>query len=310
MKEDIRRRREERIRDILMAEEMKRKSHAKEGVEGNLSSHSLVQPDVVLNAPSATAVYNNGEQREEYELNQEYTYDPEQQWKISRSKWNERYGWEEPPTGRGNVWRSLRSRLLVSILLFAAAYGITSFPAEWNAPLRAWIQVSLHDEMDMRPIAAWYERTFSGTPVFIPLFPQDKESTKAVQSTHTYPSPIKGQIVQPFAMNLKSVAIAPDHASGAAIEVQNIATGKIERVTSDEKSGITVTVQHADGLVTVYSGLTATSVQQDDWLEPGATIGTIQSQENQTGVGTEPVLTFAMQQRGVYIDPADVIRID
>ncbi|MBG9734508.1 MULTISPECIES: M23 family metallopeptidase [Paenibacillus] len=310
MKEDIRRRRQERIRDILIAEEVKRKSHAVEDVDGISSPPAFVHPEVVLSYPSATVDNKNIEQREDYESSRRSQYDPEQQWKLNRTQWNERYGWEEPPSRGGSVWRSWRSRLLVSILLFAAAYGITSFPAEWNAPMRAWIQSSLHDEMDMRPIAAWYERTFAGTPVFIPLFPQDKESTKTVQAAHSYPPPIKGQIVQPFAMNLRSVAIEPDDSNGTAIEVQNIATGKIEQVTTDEKNGITVVVQHADGLVSVYGGLSSSSVQVDDWLESGATIGTIQGNGKSAGIGTNPVLTFAMQQRGVYIDPADVIRLD
>lgn len=310
MKEDIRRRRQERIRDILIAEEVKRKSHAVEGVEGISSPPAPVHPEVVLSYPYAAADYKNTEEREEHESIRDYQNDPEQQWKMNRTRWNERYGWQDSPSRRGGVWRSWRPRLLASILLFAAAYGITTFPAEWNAPMRAWIQSSLHDEMDMRPIAAWYERTFAGTPAFIPLFPQDKESARAVQATHTYPSPIKGQIVQPFAMNLRSVAIAPDDPNGEAIEVQNIATGKIERVTTDEKNGITVVVQHADGLVTVYGGLSSSSVQEDDWLEPGAIIGTIQGKGKFAGTGSDPVLTFAMQQRGAYIDPADVIRLD
>lgn len=310
MKEDIRRRRQERIRDILIAEEAKRKSHAMEGVDGISSPPAFVHPEVVLSYPSATTDYKNEEQREEYESSRKYQYDPEQQWKLSRSQWNDRYGWEEPPSRVSSVWRSWRSRFLVSILLFTAAYGITSFPAEWNAPMRVWIQSSLHDEMDMRPIAAWYERTFAGTPVFIPLFPQDKEATKTVQAVHTYPSPIKGQIVQPFAMNLRSIAIEPDDPNGTAIEVHNIATGKIDRITTDGKNGITVVVQHADGLVTVYGGLSSSSVQEDDWLESGATIGMIQGKGKSAGVGSDPVLTFAMQQRGIYIDPADVIRLD
>lgn len=310
MIEDIRRRRQERIRDIIMAEEMNQRSHMMEGSVSKPIDEGVDRTEILTDYSSAPTVYRDGEHCVDHDPKQDDLHDPERQWKISSLRWNERYGWEDHPVGGNTAGHSLRTRLLISILLFATVYGITLFPVEWSAPMRAWIHASLNDEMDMRPIAAWYEQTFSGTPVFFPLFPKQKESARPVQALHSYPSPLKGKIVRPFAWNMENIAIAPDDPGSTAIEIYNIATGKIEKVTSDEKRGITVTIQHADGLVTLYGGLASSTVQKDDWVEAGDAIGTIQGKGQNIASGDDPVLTFSMQQRGAYLDPVDVIRLD
>lgn len=289
--------------------------------EGNVKAHmSISEPPVEMHIaevnsrmkaelPLVSVYQEHQQRRDRLRSKLEQSYDPEKQWKINQTKWNERYGWEDKHT-EGIARCSLRMRIWVSLLLFAVTYGMMTFPVEWNAPIRTWIVHSLTEEMDMRPLAAWYERTFSGTPVFIPLFPKGKEKTLPVQVQKWFHTPIKGKVVQPFAMNMKNIVIAPEHSGSLVVEVHNVATGRIEQVTTDMKEGTTITVRHADGLVTLYGGLASSSVQRGDWLEEGGTIGILQGGKEGVASRSVGALTFSIQRQGLYIDPSDVINFD
>lgn len=313
MIEDIQRRRQERIREIIDVKEAKCKARTPL-VEFPIRMERIAEGDngPTTKLPLISVNQVNQEHWRRHDaggLGSEQSHDPEKQWKINQTKWNKRYGWEDKHT-EGTTWRSLRIRMLISTLLSVAVYGLMAFPLEWNSPMRAWIVTSLTEEMDMRPLADWYERTFSGTPAFIPIFPKEKEITLPVKAGKYLNSPIKGKIVKPFVINMKSVALAPDDSGSSTIEVRNVATGRVERVMTDTKEGITVMVRHAEGLITLYGGLSSSSVQKDDWLEGNETIGVLQSGGGETGSSSAKVLIFSMQQHGAYIDPSDVIHFD
>lgn len=237
------------------------------------------------------------------------SFDPEQQWKATHSQWNERFGWEEKPS-KSNYWRSLRSRIMISFMLFAVTYGIMSYPVQWSTPIRQWLMKSLTEEMDFRPFAAWYERTFSGKPVFIPLFPKNDNSVQPIQARKAFVSPVKGEVVQSFSATMKHIVIAVTLPSFGEVNVHSAAAGKVEQVIPDNKEGISILLQHANGFRTEYVGITTSELQKNDWVDMGETIGTLSTgrlQRSSQNIDARSFLTFALKQGGTYIDPTDVI---
>ncbi|WP_019422363.1 M23 family metallopeptidase [Paenibacillus sp. OSY-SE] len=305
MIEDIRRRRQERIREIINKENPR---EAKMVVmePQNITDDKYIIPyedEFPLAAdPRGDVTWNDTESIPAY------SGDPERLWKSSRRQWHDRYGWDQEPGG--GLWRSIRIRLMLSVLLLAAAYGVMRYPAEWNAPARAWIVQALTEEMDMKPIAAWYNRTFSGAPSFIPQFAQGVDATKPAQARISLIPPLKGQVVQPFAMSLKGVRIAADSSEGGVAEVHSATTGRVIDITHHPEKGTTVIVQHAEGLETVYGGLSSSSVQMNDWVEAGEAIGSLADFSSSSSATQPNTLYFSIKKEGQYIDPSDVISFD
>lgn len=317
MIEDIRRRRQERIREIIRQEQ--RSSEAKRRYEAGTSflpvQHSEHKPSMIRPAqtaePGTAEIPGDSEvmgghpplRLNEMELPTD-SPDPEWLWKASKRQWHERYGWEEERNGE--FWRSFRTRIVLSFLLFAAAFALFRFPADWNEQARQWIGRSLTEEMDMRPIASWYERTFSGSPSFIPLFQGNRNEAASVQGGLSLHPPVKGTVLQPFDMNGNGIRIAADTGAAAYTEVVSVATGRVTEVDRRAEDDIQVTVQHASGVVSIYGGLAASEVKVNDWLEEGEDVGMLKSSaEDRTAA-----LYFALLRDGEYIDPTDVIAFD
>lgn len=318
MIEDIRRRRQERIREIISQEQ--RLSEAEPRHEAGPSflpvQHTGQEPPITrpaqMTAPRTVEIPGDSEEMgghspirfDEMEILAADSTDPERLWKASHRQWHERYGWEQER--KGGFWRSFRTRIMLSVLLFAAAFAIFRFPADWNEPARQWIGRSLTEEMDMRPIAAWYERTFSGSPSFIPLFQGNRKEAASVQGGLSLHPPVKGTVLQPFDMNGNGIRIAADTGAAAYTEVMSVATGRVTGVNRRAEDDIQITVQHASGVVSIYGGLAASEVKVNDWLEEGEVVGMLESPaEDRTAA-----LYFALLRDGEYIDPTDVIAFD
>lgn len=317
MIEDIRRRRQERIREIISQEQ--RSSEAERRHEAGTSflpvQHTEHEPPIIrpaqTSAPRTVEIPGDSEELgghpllrlDEMEILADST-DPERLWKASQRQWHERYGWEQERNG--GFWRSFRTRIVLSVLLFAAGFALFRFPADWNEPARQWIGRSLTEEMDMRPIAAWYERTFSGSPSFIPLFQGNRNEAASVQGGLSLHPPVKGTVLQPFDMNGNGIRIAADTGAAAYTEVVSVATGRVTEVKRRAEDDIQITVQHASGVVSIYGGLAASEVKVNDWLEEGEAVGVLGNPaENRTAA-----LYFALLRDGEYIDPTDVIAFD
>ncbi|NKI23853.1 M23 family metallopeptidase [Paenibacillus dendritiformis] len=317
MIEDIRRRRQERIREIISQEQRSSEEERRHNAGTSLLPvhHPVQEPPSTRPAqtagPKVVEIPAESDELEvhpslrlsELELLADST-DPERMWKASRRQWHERYGWEQERNG--GFWRSFRTRMVLSVLLFAAAFAIFRFPADWNEPARQWIGRSLTEEMDMRPIAAWYEQTFSGSPSFIPLFQGKRNDTASVQGGLSLHPPVKGTVLQPFDMNRNGIRIAAETGTEGSAEVVSVATGRVTEVNRRAEDDIQITVQHASGVVSIYGGLAASEVKVNDWLEEGEAVGTLGSPEGDRAAA----LYFALLRDGEYIDPTDVIAFD
>ena len=94
-----------------------------------------------------------------------------------------------------------------------------------------------------------------------------------------------------------------DFAADVGAEVYAVASGEVTEVKNDPVWGVTVTVDHMNGFVTRYCGLSqALSVQKGDKLSGGDLIGTLGNTADIESSLT-PHLHLEMLHNGAYIDP-------
>ncbi|MCJ8013787.1 M23 family metallopeptidase [Paenibacillus sp. KQZ6P-2] len=275
-KTSIKQRREERIRDLLLREDI-----------------TQPIPKPVQESPK---LWNDGKLPDSYMPEP----DPEKMWKKEQAK------------GRGPFHSNTRFisgfmwRLFFSVIIFALVWGIFKFPQPWSIRMQDYVMQSLNREMDFQEVEVWYESHFGKAPVFIPIFKQNQTSPMKVNASRSLYPPIEGEIVQAFAVSLKGIEIAPRKISNVPVEVKSVETGRVIDVSGNSETGITVTIQHTGKLVASYGHLADTRLQKNDWVEGGDAVGHLQA----AAKGETPSLSFSMKVNGNYVDPADVIPID
>lgn len=94
-----------------------------------------------------------------------------------------------------------------------------------------------------------------------------------------------------------------DFAAEVGSEVYAVSGGEITEIKNDPVWGVTVTLDHMNGFVTRYCGMSqALEVQQGDKLSGGDLIGTVGNTADIESALT-PHLHLEMQHNGSYIDP-------
>ncbi|WP_028543582.1 M23 family metallopeptidase [Paenibacillus taiwanensis] len=305
MKADIRKRRQERIRQLTSGdaeapEVVRGRPHASPVPTKQMESAELFPQTLRPSIDGVPVTTTNANTLGNYEE------DPEEAWRSSRQQWGERYGWYEktaPPT-RGRFVRSVRLQLTGAVLLCVCAAAILRISSPWTESASVWLKSALTQDMNMAPIAAWYEATFGGSPAFIPIWNNQGELTQEMHAKHQLDRPLEGTVVQPFALNLKGIELA---SKTSDTSVHAAATGKVMDIIRDPEAGTTVLIQHTDGYMSIYGRLEVSHVNVDDWLESGEVIGSI---GNSSSPDRPATLFFAIKKNGQYVDPADVIDID
>lgn len=307
MKEDIRRRRQARIRELTAMNDHTsvRKTGVTTPPELNDDISSEARRD--LTAVPIDAADSN-------EMNSIPLImperDPELVWRASRGNWESQYGWNEPanPNGKRPFTHTLRIQIIGSVLLFAIVSLLLQFPASWTKQAQQWVTASLQHNMNLGAIAAWYEETFGGSPAFIPIWNQSENKAQAVQAGVHFIRPIEGELLQPYIPSEKGIEFIPQ-ARGSDALVYSAAMGKVLDVVRDAQQGITLTIQHSGGYTSTYGHLTSSKVSVNDWVEAGEWIGEIVNSEP-SAIGDASTLYFAIQQNGSYVNPLEVIPLD
>lgn len=195
-------------------------------------------------------------------------------------------------------------RWVCAALVFAAAWGWFKLELPGSKEAHTWMVSSVTRDMDFEAIEAWYGDTFGGSPSFFP-FNQDKNETKEVSARLTPQEttvPVAGTVIESFAQSKSGVKVAA--LSGS--EVVAIFTGRVMQVTQDQNGGITIRVQHANNLSTVYGNIGNAVVKPNDWVETGQALGQLEGTED----SESGILFFAVQENGETLDPADVVTFD
>ncbi len=79
--------------------------------------------------------------------------------------------------------------------------------------------------------------------------------------------------------------------------------GKVESIVSDGLYGTVLTIDHGDGMQSVYANLAPeTSVKSGEWVDPGVVLGTV-GRSALCEIGQSGHLHFEMRSNGEAVDP-------
>ncbi|MCF2943957.1 M23 family metallopeptidase [Paenibacillus tarimensis] len=210
----------------------------------------------------------------------------------------------EDPTRYGKSWGGMRVKLVISLFIFGAVWGLFSLKPSGTEDIQRFVLSALTEELDTEAAAEWYKKTFAGAPSFIPIFDRTVTEAKRVDGSVAQPAVlpiIDGTVVRSFAETLNGVEIAGRPGS----EITVIETGRVGLVSGNEADGYSIVVQHADNRTSIYGRLRETSVEAGDWVEAGERLGWL----NDTPDG-DSLLYFAVRVDGRYVDPTDVVPLD
>ncbi|WP_284637901.1 M23 family metallopeptidase [Paenibacillus silviterrae] len=233
--------------------------------------------------------------------------DPEVEWNRKWERdWQEyrRYG-EDPP--RDDRWVPGKSRirlhLVLSGVLFAMVWGIFQVDHPLAEKGRSYVRAALTQSMDLNGVAAWYDKTFGGSPSFLPamnpLKHQEAEKV-AVTAKHYFP-PVQGKVTGMFQPDREGIVLE----AKAGSPVSALDTGRVSFAGTREGSGYTVILQHSGKMKSVYGNLEPGAVQVGDWIKGGETVG-VMAKSNGAAAG----LFFAVSKNDKYVNPADVVALD
>ncbi|MBN2984845.1 M23 family metallopeptidase [Cohnella algarum] len=209
----------------------------------------------------------------------------------------------------GRFMKGLLIRTAIAGVLLAAAWAGLRLELPGSAEAKEWALDAVTRDMDFRAVEAWYGNTFGGSPSFLPSFRHQEQSrpVSAEWSRDAVVPPLAGRLVETFGEGGDGVRIAAEEGSPVAA----VHTGRVTQVTADEEGAATISVQHANRVVTVYGNVIDPEVRPGDWVEAGQKLGELGT--GRTGDGSlagEGTLFFAIKQNGKTLDPAEVVPFD
>ena len=147
--------------------------------------------------------------------------------------------------------------------------------------------------------------------------PDGTENPGKQRSASSFTVPLKGKVIMNFSNDVPVYSQTLDQFivhSGVDIEapadtqVLAAGDGTITKVYNDDKLGITIEVNHGNGIITRYSNLSTTKmVGEGDVVKKGQPISGVGSSSLFESVES-PHLHFEVLKDGVAIDPSEYIR--
>ena len=138
--------------------------------------------------------------------------------------------------------------------------------------------------------------------------------TKSVATVYTWP--VKGDIIQVYSPDQQVFSTTMDDwrthpgidiAAEAGAQVKAAGNGTVESVEQDYFMGTTVTIDHGNGVKSVYANLTEIpTVKAGDSVSVGDIIGSVGSTAKAESLSASH-LHFEMTNSGAYVDPADYL---
>ncbi|MBD2861005.1 peptidoglycan DD-metalloendopeptidase family protein [Paenibacillus oceani] len=240
--------------------------------------------------------------------------DPEFVWKHrEQERWTamgraEQPGWTDTPDNGGMTPPSVRQiwvKLGLSAVVFAGVWGLFQLDHPMAQRGQAWVRTALTVDYDFTAVAAWYERSFGGVPAWLPSI-REKDAPEAQKASTSS----LGRIYVP--VTGKIVSRSGDGDLGITLRTEPLAaviaidTGRVVSVTSGTDKGTVVVVQHADGLQSTYAWLQSTTLQKNDWVNGGETIGSVTTD----AAGGAGKLYVVVKKDNQYVNPTEVIPFD
>ena len=242
--------------------------------------------------------------------------DPEYVWKqMNKSRWDTWLKEDRSPGGAlerrggdGPKRPAIGYRFGASVVLFVLVWGLYQSDHPLAVRGQLWIRNALTEPYDFTAVAAWYKDRFGSLPSFLPAWgrhgdPSDDPAQKASATAgRTLYSPVRGKIVVPFGRDTQGVTLeTPSEAPVTAIDA-----GIVLSVSESPDSGTTVTIQHPNGIQSIYGSLSVSTLKPHDWVKGGERIGTVAP----AGSGRNGKFYFAVKKDNQYVNPAEVVSFD
>ena len=239
-----------------------------------------------------------------------------------------------PPAGRGGGGTSRQERdthmkdsrnerlramfagrgYYIAIALCLVAAGTIGYFALRERPVTVE-QTDTPPVLDIQPVTPT-QPVVKPAPVVIPDPVEEAEITEPAELLPQVVSPLDGTTVTVFSMTelLYDPTMADwrthdglDVMAELGSTVVAAREGTVESIVADALYGTVLTIDHGDGIKTVYANLAdVPAVNVGDWVEAGATIGSVGTTAIcEIGQGTH--LHFAVTVDGVYVDPLEYL---
>ncbi|MFZ2537407.1 MAG: M23 family metallopeptidase [Oscillospiraceae bacterium] len=143
---------------------------------------------------------------------------------------------------------------------------------------------------------------------------EEQANTSIVQG---YILPLKGSVLNAYSgekmvksktLNDWGLHTGMDISASVSTPVKSMSGGKIKEVKNDSLWGTTVTIEHADGIVSYYSNLkSAVNVKVNQTVDMGTVIGAV-GETCDIERAEESHLHFGVKKDGNWVDPMSVIK--
>jgi len=238
--------------------------------------------------------------------------DPEEVWKekerqlFGNSGDGGGFGYDrDEPKGRLGISHTLRIQLAASLVLFAAVWGVFHVNSAKTEPARQAVRDVMTKEWNFTAVSTWYEKRFGTLPSFLPAF-HTKEGNEAAKvdagQAEAYAVPVAGTIASAFADDTPWIGLA----TAAGTPVKAIDSGLVTNAGEQADGVLTLTVRHAGGVESTYTGLEELKLQKGDWVQKGETIGRV-SRAAASGQGR---FRFAVMKDGLFVNPLEWVHFD
>jgi stage IV sporulation protein FA len=220
---------------------------------------------------------------------------PGREWDMFESQ-----SWLRTPTTR-----RIRLKLIFSLILFAAIWGMFQLKEPWAVKGQKFVRTSFTKDIAFDAIAAWYQSNFSGAPSFIPSFhvPGGQDAAKVnAPGIKSFFTPVQGKLLTPFSTQHQAVTLQTQlNALISAID-----TGRVIFAGVREESGNTIIIQHAGGYQSIYGMLQQLKWAKNDWIKAGEVVGIASAQQAKT----KGIVYLALMKDSEYLNPLDVISFE
>ncbi|WP_438434358.1 peptidoglycan DD-metalloendopeptidase family protein [Gorillibacterium sp. sgz500922] len=210
----------------------------------------------------------------------------------------------DEPGSRLRLGHTLRIQLAASLVLFAAVWAIFQVNTAKTEPARQAVRVIMTKEWNFTAVSAWYEKRFGTLPSFLPAFHGKENEAAKVNAGQAEPFavPVTAALDSRFTDDTPWVGLA----AAAGTPVKAIDGGMVVRAEEEADGELSLTLRHAGGIESTYTGLEELKLQKGDWVQKGETVGRISRNAN-TGQGA---FRFALKKDGLFVDPAEWVHFD
>lgn len=134
-------------------------------------------------------------------------------------------------------------------------------------------------------------------PEVVPATPDLGSPASPATADARFSMPVQGAIIRDYAPGTNE---GIDIAAAAGTDVRAAGSGTVAAVTTDTSGGAIVVIKHSDGLLTVYTQMSDVSINKDDSVSAGQSIGKVRD--------NDPSFLHFEVRRGLQsLDPSDYL---